>query len=67
MNPFPPQQFADHAAERRSELVAGLSAERARHATGAGVLARLAHIYRIRRSDRPTSSSSVVGRTAEAT
>ena len=66
MNPFPPQQFADHAAERRSELVAGLSAERARHAAGAGVFARLAGTYRIRRSDRP-SSSSIVGRTADAT
>ena len=65
MNPITPQQLADHAAERRSELIAGLSAERARHATGPGVLARLANTYRIRRSDRPTSSS-IVGRTAEA-
>jgi hypothetical protein len=66
MNPFPPQQLAEHAAERRSELVAGLSAERAHHAAAAGAFARLAGIYRIRRSDR-RSSSPVVGRTADAT
>jgi hypothetical protein len=66
MNSITAQQLADHAAERRSELIAGLSTARARHATGAGVLARLANTYRIRRSGRPTSSS-IVGRTVEAT
>jgi hypothetical protein len=65
MNPITPQQFANHAAERRSELIARLRTERARHATRAGLLARLANLHRLRRSDRATSSS-IVGRTAEA-
>ena len=60
MNPITPQLVLDHAAERRNQLLADLTAERARHSAGVGVIHRLARSYRLRRSVR-RSSVAVVG------
>jgi hypothetical protein len=66
MNPITPHQLLDHAAERRNQLLADLTAERARRSAGVGVIHRLARSYRLRRSVRG-SLVAAVGRTAEAT